>query len=418
MNDYKKTIVYVTREIERALGVTPNPNYLIVSNKTPYGENIKKQYPDFITLIENPENSLLGTTDLLNHNITKQLISDIEISNSCLPNILVFKNTIRVESAALSNKWQLLNPKSYLSERVENKLSQIRWLGDIGKKYLPPHTTKIAKLITWKNEPFIIQWAHGHTGDGTILIKNHEELSALQEKFPERMARLTAYIKGSSFTVNVVVSKERILMGNISYQITGMTPFTDNEFSTIGNDWSVAQKILTSSDIQSIQNIVHEIGTKLQLEGWRGLFGVDIIRDDINKRIFLIEVNARQPASSTFESFLEEEMRKKGARGLTTFETHIRALLELPINENIIEIKDGAQIVQRVTKNIQGLFDDIDLSLEKSGYHAIYYQNTIPNSDLLRVQSIDGIMEDHNLFNTKGKEITETIRSSRVNIQV
>lgn len=411
MINTEKTIIYITRDIERALGMTPSEKYIIVSNKTAYSEKIKKLYPDFVHLIQSPTSDLLGTTELLAHPETIKLITP----NSCL---LVFKNTLRVESQIGVNHWHTINPKSYLAEKVENKLSQIRWLGELGTKYLPPHAVKQAKFISWKNDPFVIQWAHGHTGDGTILLKTREELSTLQEKFPERMARLSSFIKGPSFTVNAVVAKDKILMGNISYQITGLQPFTDNEFSTIGNDWGFAHNVLSENSRSSIQNIVKDIGMKLQKDGWRGLFGVDVIIDEKSKRVYLIEVNARQPASTTFESKLQEEVRKKGATGITTFEAHLLALLEEPITENIIAITDGAQILQRVTKNVQGIFDDACTSLESKDYQVVVYQNTVLNSDLLRVQSTTSITEDHGVLNPKGIAIMETIKSCKLNLQV
>lgn len=411
MNLNDKKIIYVTREIERALGTVPNKDFIIVSNKTTYGETIKKQYPDFIHLIESSGKDLLGTTDLLSHPETAKLVTPDS-------HILVFKNTLRVESEINAKKWKVINPKSYLAERVENKLSQIRWLGELAK-YLPTHTVKLAKQITWKNEPFIIQWAHGHTGDGTILIKTREELSALQEKFPERMARLSSFVSGPSFTVNAIVSKEKIMMGNVSYQITGLQPFTENEFSTIGNDWGFAHKFLTSRDLENIQIIVRDIGVKLQKDGWRGLFGVDFVMDAKTRRMHLIEVNARQPASTTFESLLElEEREAKGVKGITTFEAHLRALLDLPIDQNIIAITDGAQIVQRLTKHVQSIFDDAVLELEKKGYEVIAYQNITPNSDLLRIQSQKSIVEDHGQLNPLGVTISETIKNCKLNLEV
>jgi formate-dependent phosphoribosylglycinamide formyltransferase (GAR transformylase) len=204
----------------------------------------------------------------------------------------------------------------------------------------------------------------------------------------------------------------------VSYQITGMPPFTENEFSTVGNDWGIAKKLLTPENVTAIENIVNEIGQKMYADGWRGLFGVDVIRDDASKRMFLIEVNARQPASATFESTLQEKAREKGVRGLTTFEAHIRALLGLPIDQELIAINDGAQIVQRVTKNVQGVFDDVTGSLKSIGYDVIAYQNTAHNSDLLRIQSSVSIMDSHKAFNSKGKEILNEIKGSQIKIQV
>ncbi len=411
-----KNVVYVTREIERALGMLPSKNYIIVSNATPYGQSIKKQYPDFVTLIENSAGKLLGTTELLGHSATKLLLSKIQASSEA--SVFVFKNTLRVENAATANGWKLLNPASSLSERVENKLSQIDWLAELGRTYLPPHSIQTAKNILWENKPFIIQWAHGHTGDGTTLVRSREELSAWQEKFPERMARVTKYVSGPSFTVNAVVTADKILTGNISYQITGIQPFTDGEFSTIGNDWGAAQSLLDQSEAAFIWKMAQEIGTKLQKDGWRGLFGIDVIRDDTQKKIYLIEVNARQPASTTFESLLQEEVRGTDANGsgITTFEAHLQALLGLFVTEDLIQISDGAQIVQRVTKNIHGVSDDIRNSLESAGYRVVAYQNTDYNSDLLRIQSPHAIMEAHGIFNAHGKEIEEMVAGSRPQI--
>lgn len=408
LNDNK--IIYVTRDIERALGMVPSKDYLIISNKTAYGEEIRKQYPDFVHLISRENKDLLGTTELLSHPETVKIVTPDS-------RILVFKNTLRVETEISNKKWIVINPKSQLSERVENKLSQIRWLGELAK-YLPSHTTKLTKQISWKNEPFIIQWAHGHTGDGTILIRKMEELSALQEKFPERMARLSSFINGPSFTVNAVVAKDKILMGNVSYQITGLQPFTDNEFSTVGNDWGLTKAILKPKDLENIQTIVHDVGVKLQKDGWKGLFGVDFIMEEKSRRIYLIEINARQPASTTFESLLEMKEREKGVKGITTFEAHLRALLDLPIDQNIIGINNGAQIVQRITKHIQGVFNNEILTLKKKGYDVVIYENDVMNSDLVRIQSEESIMSDHNTQNSKGLEITETIKNCKLNLEV
>ena len=83
-------IIYVTREIERALGTEPNELYYVVSNKTKYGESVQKKYPQYVILVEPNEKGLLGTTDLLAHTKTKELISllrgSIPIAETLSPN--------------------------------------------------------------------------------------------------------------------------------------------------------------------------------------------------------------------------------------------------------------------------------------------------------------------------------------------
>ena len=84
------------------------------------------------------------------------------------------------------------------------------------------------------------------------------------------------------------------------------------------------------------------------------MFGVDIIAEEKTGRLFLQEINARQPASTTFESQLQQKSEVRNQKSeITTFEAHLASLLNLP-NDNytLISIHDGAQIIQRVTNQI------------------------------------------------------------------
>ena len=250
--------------------------------------------------------------------------------------MLVFKSSSVMENIAKANEWDLLNPPSSLMDKIEDKMSQITWLGELGKKYMPKYEVNAVKDIEWKRDPFIIQWARGFSGNGTMLIQRQEDLQALQAKFPDRSARVTTYIKGPSFTVNVVVTPDEVLTGNTSYQITGVAPFTDNAFSTVGNDWSLTHSLLSEKEIGDIEEIAAAIGAKMRFDGWKGLFGLDIIRDDMSDKISLIEINARQPASTTYESFLQRNNRDQGLAGPTVFEAHLASLTGEPVHEDLV----------------------------------------------------------------------------------
>lgn len=412
MASAKETVVYVTRDIERALGMMPAANYLIVSNRTSYGEAVEKQYPGLVTLIESGRDDSAGTGDLMKEAATRELFAKIHKAAGAKPYVLVFKNTARIEPIAREQGWTLINPPAATSEKIENKISQISWLGEL-EKYLPAHRIEFMKNIRWEGRPFIIQWAHGHTGAGTTLIRSEEELSALKLKFPERRSRVSSYIEGPSFTLNVVITPERILESSVSYQITGQAPFTDSPFATIGNDWGLASKMLSAEDKKWIQSLAQEIGAKMQKDYWRGLFGIDVIRESATGKLYLIEINARQPASTTFESRLQEEMRRpEGASGLTTFEAHLSALLGQPVTKDLIKVSDGAQVIQRITKNVRGVSPDTIGALELDGFTAIPYENMGEGSDLLRIQSKKGIMNAHNEFNDTGQKIIFSLKTN------
>jgi predicted ATP-grasp superfamily ATP-dependent carboligase len=323
--------------------------------------------------------------------------------------IVVFKNTKQIEELAKERGWKLLNPPAALAEEIENKITQVAFLGELAD-LLPPHHISLVKKIvrdtSTKDTTSIVQWAHSHTGEGTIHIQKESDLKVIQDKFPEREARVSLYIRGPVFTINVIVTKDGLLFGNPSYQITGIAPFTDNPFSTVGNDWSAPQTILTESKLHELQALAKKVGEKMRSRGWQGLFGIDVVYDEERDKLFLIEINARQPASTTYESQLQSKLREAGIPGITTFEAHLSALLGVQITEPVIEINDGAQIVQRVTASRKHAVTD---GLESAGYKVITYKNTKLNSDLVRIQSSRGIMEAHNKFNKRGKEIEELL---------
>lgn len=404
MISHQKRVIYVTRDIERALGLVPNSNYRVIANRTPYAERIKMEHPEFVTLLEPDNGKLRSTAELLSDPQTEDAIVSAQTDL-----VIVFKSTPRIEEIASSHGWKLLNPKASIAEKIENKISQVAWLSNAADTYLPPHKITKGRDIEWKGSPFIVQWAHGHTGDGTILVNSGSEVSELKAKFPERPARVTAFVNGPSFTVNAVVSPDKTLMGNINYQITGLPPFTDNAFSTVGNDWAIAHTLLSESEIRKVQTMVGVLGIRMQEAGWRGLFGVDFMRDMERDRLYLIEINARQPAGSVFESHLQSANRVHGVHGLTMAEAHVRALLGEMIDASLIEINDGAQVIQRLTKKIQRVTPETISSINGEGYTTVEYPNTDPNSDLLRIQSNKGIMESHGKLNARGRKIADII---------
>ncbi len=412
-----QTIIYVTREIERALGLEPSEHYRVVSNRTTYGQMIAAKYPGFVTLIEpGPDGTLYGSGDLLAHPETARLYAELMARPGAAAEsiyFLLFKNTARIEPLARERGWRLLNPTAAAAERIENKISQLSWLGEL-EGYLPPHRLLFMKNITWGGEPFVIQWAHGHTGGGTILVDSAQTLEALKVRFPERRARLTSFVTGPSFTVNVVVTPETIAMSSVSYQITGLPPFTDNRFTTIGNDWGVVPSILTTAELENVRSLVNELGARMQKDCWRGLFGVDFIKDTAQNRLYLIEINARQPASTTFESILQKEQRAAGKTGLTTFEAHLASLLGENLSGPLIPITDGAQVIMRVPGNGQLKIDTsrVASKLHEAGLETVSYDNRKPHEDLLRVQSQHSLMQGHEVWNQTGKTIINACQES------
>ena len=68
-------IIYITRDIERALGLDLNtPGYFIISNSTPFGNSIAKGKKNVLLIKEKKQ---LDTRELLQHPKVKKMINTI-----------------------------------------------------------------------------------------------------------------------------------------------------------------------------------------------------------------------------------------------------------------------------------------------------------------------------------------------------
>lgn len=441
-------VVYVARDIERALAFGPNvlertwnpdewpKGYYIVTNDTDASQKIGLRMPGRIVSIpatNEQKDHLYDTHELLNHPSTRAFIKKLSTGGKT-PRIVVFKNTATIERICREHKWTLLNPRAAFAKLVEEKMTQVDWLDDLAC-YLPPHELVTGKDLTWNSVPYIVQFNHGHTGEGTLLITNEKHVHELHTTFPDRPVRRTQYIPGTMYTLNAVVaqgehrSQSSVIPGSISHQITGLIPFTDLPFATVGNDWGFAERTLSQEQKRKIVLIAKRIGKKLAEYGWRGLFGIDVIISDKTGDVYLIEVNARQPASTTFESALQRMARLEHKAGdtaaqephqsshhrATLFEVHLAALLGLykehTHNIHTAAVTHGAQLVQRITSEIQGVHSTKLMALQQEEWALTIYTNTEINSDLVRVQSLGSFLSHAGALNEDGRKLRGILES-------
>ncbi len=395
----KHPIIYITRDIERARGCLTTPSVSIISNDSDFAKSLKNTYSKQIFLI--PSNKILDTYELLEHAETTRIVSSLEN-----PQIVVFKNTAKIEKHCKEQGYTLLNPKASLAASIEEKLTQLDTLENL-TEWMPRYEKKTIEKLHWFGEAFIIQFNHSHTGSGTIYLDSEEKLHELKELFPKRECRIAPFIDGPIFTSNIVVGKDKTLLGNINYQITGIEPFTDLPFATIGNDWGAPYRILSDSARTKYEQLSYEVAGKLKNLGWKGLFGIDAIWSVKESRWYLIEINARQPASASYESELQKNIQRDDDT-ITTLEAHMKALTEESLEKlELIRISDGAQIIQRVTIKTawQKQHADAIQKLEKNKFKVITYENSEHNSDLIRIQSETSIIETDGIFTEVGEKI-------------
>ncbi|HEQ65315.1 MAG TPA: ATP-grasp domain-containing protein, partial [bacterium] len=231
------------------------------------------------------------------------------ISKGEIPNIIVFKPSKKIEKLVDKYGWKLLNPDSSYNRKYERKISQYRLLSKEDKSIFPKSVVDrleslgYEELVKKLGERFVIQYNIGHTGSSTVYIDNKEDFDLEQGKSGKKIARIAEYIEGRAWTLNAVVTRFGTFYGGLSYQITGIKECTSGSGATVGNDWGLSS-LLSEKQISEIERIVKIVSDKLHSEGYRGMFGFDFVESKSDGRIYLIEVNMRQPASTSMHTYI------------------------------------------------------------------------------------------------------------------
>ncbi|MCB9798251.1 hypothetical protein H6758_00830 [Candidatus Nomurabacteria bacterium] len=378
---YDKKVAYVVRDIERALGFPDLcDGFFIITNKTEFA-NEQAKTNERILLIQ--QKGLLSTASLLQEPLTQAFLKKHSIEQ-----IVVFKPSSIIENQCKQLGLKLLNPPVSLSRQIEEKTTQLDFFADL-KKDFPNYTVDTLENLSWPCKPCVLQFNTSHTGSGTLYLAGQSQLDELKEKFPKRPARMVEFIPGPTYTINNVVGSDAIILGNISFQITGIKPFTDNIFATIGNDFAYASKSLQFFQKRKFLKLARKVGTILQSHGWKGAYGIDALWSVTEKRWYLLEINARQPASVTFESSLQGTS--------TLLEAHMMAMLNIPLSTfRSKRIKNGAQIILRGGKD-----DNVDTmglegkarKLRDKGFSVIKNEKQTSGGELLRIRTTDRLMK-------------------------
>lgn len=299
------TIFYLCNDPERALGLEKVlSNYHIVcTDNNPMVDALIADGVKIFSLarhLQEDKPIFRNSNRLLQHSAVQQYIKENTPPNET-PNIMVFKIAPNIERSATTLGYKVLNTSAELNRKFENKIPQYQTLTKEGVNFPKTVITNLANatyegLTKELGEDIVIQFNRGHTGLGTIFLRDGEHLEKLAANFRSRDIRAAQKIEGQPWTINACVTRHGVVHGGLSYQITGVEGITDQLGGTVGNDWSKLD-MLSSELKNQIDKETIKIGEAIAKEGYKGLFGVDFITTDSGE-LYTIEVNARQPAST------------------------------------------------------------------------------------------------------------------------
>lgn len=255
--------------------------------------------------IKEPRNS----TTIITHPATKSYLD-----NFIAPALLVYKSSTKMERVCRQNGWTLIAPPIKFGKKLfENKIKFRKILESIG---VPPAPGEIARakdlnfyeLRSKYGLPFVIQHPKRGGGKGTFFIHSQDEwhnaLKKLRVKEIEGMEiredisslELIAakYIQGPSPSITGCVTRHGILYTNPQYQLIDIPELYNPKRGSglfCGHDWSASK--FPPEVLKQIYDAVERVGKYFAKFGYRGIFGLDFVYDEENKRVYVTESNPR-----------------------------------------------------------------------------------------------------------------------------
>ncbi len=254
--------------------------------------------------------------------------------------IMPFKNTHAIDSLRDGNV-MVMAPPHHLVHDFDSKISLLRILRECGIEQIPGEVVsregfgqeRFAELKRRYGDKLVAQVAFGSGGSGTYFVSTREELDGIFAKEPE--LKISRFIEGPSFNGQAVVLETEggpaTMVFNPSFQIIGLSELSDWPSYYCGNDYTGAVEYLGEDGAAQYLDIMKRMGGLMAREGWKGIFGSDLIWSEAERKMYVLEINPRMQAST---SYLHMLMEQRGEVGIGVY--HMLAFLaERPLPSSL-----------------------------------------------------------------------------------
>lgn len=219
------------------------------------------------------------------------------------PAIISFKPSAKIDIICKKNNWIVVNNPGQTNRILEDKINFF----EICKKnkilLVPSDIGNFNKEIYLSfqkifGQKLVLQTHFGWAGKNTFYSESWDDI---KDKIPQNVkVKFSPFLKGYTLLNNCCLTKFGLIQSPPALQFTGIKPFTNNPFTTIGRQWPC----LAPTKIQKeIKKITQDFSKILGQYNYQGFFGLDFF---VNKnKLYLLECNPRLTASFAFYTSIE-----------------------------------------------------------------------------------------------------------------
>lgn len=239
--------------------------------------------------------------------------------------IFVYRTTERVDELCAELGFEVLANKAEIRDKYENKKEFFEIGRKMGLPMIPGEQWEIDKL-TEKEYGRVVERLGGKLvfqlteysrggGSGTYFVSSLDDFLAFRASVKERRAEreltyvnLTRFVEGDSPSITGCATRYGVLTGPVQMQAIDIPELakTDRKGVFRGHDWSY--KHYEPWVQEQAQVIARRLGEHMYKDGYRGIFGVDLIVDWEKKKVYPVECNPRYTGAFPVYSMIQHEV--------------------------------------------------------------------------------------------------------------
>lgn len=291
-----------------------------------------------------------NSSSLLGMEIVKKFLNSIDN-----PYLLFYKVTKRIKKICDEEKWNIIGNRMY--EELDDKALLREILEKCG---LPSISGEICdlkrkdygKLKSEYGDKIVMQLFKGSGGKGTFFVRSQKDFEEAKEKISKKgdsEVVVTKFIEGTSPSLTACVTKHGVLYTNLQYQLLDIPEVMNPEVGNgvfCGHDWGSSHDFPEHIRKQAY-DYAERIGNYLKSKGYRGIFGLDMVIDKKEDKLYVTEINPRLLGSFPAITMVQLENSEPP---LIMF--HIMEFLDMDyemdlekVNELVKKPKKGAQLI-------------------------------------------------------------------------
>ncbi|GGU37876.1 biotin carboxylase [Nocardioides albus] len=201
--------------------------------------------------------------------------------------------------------YDLILPSADLRERLDSKIVTTQLGEEVGVPSVPNTVVAVddfAGLVEAAEDAglggdLVVQLAYGDSGKTTFFIASADDWDKHGSEIAGKTVKVMKRINNRPVAVEAVLTSCGTVVGPFMSELTGHPELTPYRGGWCGNE--MYPEVLTGDLRARAADLVRRLGNRLDEEGYRGFFEVDVLVDVDTDEVYLGELNPRISGASS-----------------------------------------------------------------------------------------------------------------------